>query len=692
MKIVWAVMRRELAAAFVTPMAYVFMTMFLVLIATGFSIGVTRYALTPAMMIERLGWTIRTQLVAGPWGLMKWGTIGALFALPGLSMRLIAEELSRGTSELLFTAPVTTPQIVAGKYLGSLSLYGLILVLTLPMPAFLFINARPEPAALACAYLALFLYGAVFVAAGLFASALTENQFIALIATYVLVIPLILIDLLMPLARPPFDRALPALSIGHGVKAAARGTLDSSYVVVSLVLIAGFLFLAVRAIERGRRVERGSAAYALIVITALAFVLGLSTQIGHVWDCTAQGANSLSPKTEAALASLDAPVAIHGLYKDSDRRREALWELLDRYRRRSGKITFEIFDPVARPGQLAALDLSVADQNALRDGVSVATSGARKVMFTGLGEEEVTNAILEAGSKEPRRIGFIRGYGEHDPDAAADAGLSRAKEALRAEYYEVVDVRLTVPIEEGVTVLVAAGLRSAIPADDLARLTAWLEQGGRLLVLADPETASGLDSVTSRWGLRGRGIQVLDRGSNLRGRPEIPVATRFSTHPIVRGFSAGLPVALPLPGAVEDFEPGDPGVFHDGLVRSSRESEGLTATGSREQGPFSLAAAAWKTVQRPGAEGTETRLVLVGDAAFATNAFLAEMSNRNFFLNCVGWLSRSRGLVSIRVDPLKGQVLTFRQRELSLLQFLTLAPIVFVIVTGAAVYFRRRAL
>ena len=252
MSVVWAVMRRELQAYFVSPIAYAFIAMFLLVVSMGFSAGVTRYALTPAMVIENLGWTLRTRVIWGPWGLMTWGTMAALASLPGLSMRLLSEERKGGTAELLFTSPITTPQIVIGKYLGSLALYGLILVLTLPLPGFLVWKAQPELAALACAYFGLLLYGAVILAIGLFASALTENQFIALVLTYAMFLPLITIEFVVRYMRPPLDGIVAALSLGYAMKAAALGTLDSAYLVLHAILIGSFLFLSVRVIDSSR--------------------------------------------------------------------------------------------------------------------------------------------------------------------------------------------------------------------------------------------------------------------------------------------------------------------------------------------------------------------------------------------------------------------------------------------------------
>src|SRR5262245_891235 len=320
-------------------------------------------------------------------------------------------------------------------------------------------------------------------------------------------------------------------------------------------------------LSRRARLGAGSAVYALLVLVGLGLGLGLAFQFRKAWDFTAQRSMSLSPKTQDALDGLEAPVAIHGLFRDADRRRDGYWDLLQLYRRTSGKVSVEIFDPNSRPGALEALGLSAEDRNTIREGVSVATCGPRKVMFRGVGEEEVTNAILEAGATSPRVIGFIRGYGERDPGSTADAGLSHARDALRGEYYELADVRLDAPIPDTVTLLIAAGPQAPIPKADLDRLEAWLEKGGRLLALIDPRYDSGLATVTGRWGIDAGAVQVFDRRSNLRGQPEVPLGTDYSRHAVVRGFSAALPVAFPIPVAVVDSDAGDPALFHEFLVK-----------------------------------------------------------------------------------------------------------------------------
>jgi ABC-type uncharacterized transport system involved in gliding motility auxiliary subunit len=447
-------------------------------------------------------------------------------------------------------------------------------------------------------------------------------------------------------------------------------------------------------VDDARRVRRGAgaAAYTVLVLVAMVLVVMLASRFRKTWDFTGQGANSLSPKTLQALASLPGPVEIYGLLRDNDRRRGAYWDLLQRYRLASSLVQVEIFDPNARPGEFEALDLQAVDRDTIKNGASVVVAGARKTIFRGVYEEDVTNAILEAGSTVPRVVGVLRGYAERDVDSTADAGLSRARRALEQESYRVTDVRLDAPIPQDVTVLFAAGPRATIPRADLDRLAAWLAAGGRLLLLVDPEHDSGIGAVAAPWGLRALDLKVLDLRSNLRGQPEIPLAAEFTKHPIVRGFGPAMPLAFPLPAAVEAFEGPDPAVFREALVRTSAYSEGVAPAGTRAQGPFALAAAAYKSAGLAAASRPESRIVLVGDIAFATNAFLGESANRDFLLNCFGWLSRSRGQVTIRPAPLAGQMLRLTQADGAIFQVLAVAPPLLVIAIGVFVHLRRRRL
>lgn len=443
-----------------------------------------------------------------------------------------------------------------------------------------------------------------------------------------------------------------------------------------------------------RRIARegaGTILYTLVVIAAVAILLVISFRANRSWDFSAQGSNSLSPQTIEALGRLTDEVQVKALFTNKHPEREPYWELLQRYRNASPRVKVEFIDPVARPGAVKELGLELSAESMRQDGVSVAIRGERKIVYRGFKEEDVTNAILEAGSSRKRVAGFIRGYGEADTDSPGDTGMRGVADALRAEYYETRDVYLAQGIPDDITVLIAAGPKVPIPGAELERLGSWLAHGGRLLVLSDGGAEVGLGGVLEPWGLAILGRQVLDPRDNVSGRPEFLRVTDFTGHPVSRGFGKNLPAALPIAVAVRHSKGDDPRILHDTLFRSSRFSESLDAEGKRIQGPFDLGVAAWMRLEGADAE-RETRIVLIGDVDFATNAYASMSANRNLFLNAVGWLARAEGLVSIRNRPLAGQTLELGplgSRGLYLAVFL--APLL-VVLTGVVVFLRRRGL
>ncbi len=252
MKPILAIARREVQANFLSPIAYAFMGTFLIVTGIGFVFGLMRYSLlSPAAALARNA-TIRTFLVTGPFGIVSWAQIAMLVALPGLSMRLFSEERKTGTIELLFTSPLTTLDLVVGKYLGALVTYALMIVLTAPYAGILIWKGKPELAALAMAYVGMFLCGATILAIGLAASSLTENQFVALVITFAIVVPLYIVQRVIGFAGPTLDRVIADLSIGVGLHVWARGSVDSHYLVLYAALIFVFLFLCSRVLESRR--------------------------------------------------------------------------------------------------------------------------------------------------------------------------------------------------------------------------------------------------------------------------------------------------------------------------------------------------------------------------------------------------------------------------------------------------------
>jgi len=169
MKPIWTLARREMAATFDSPIAYIAATVFLV--ATGllffFGLGGGDDYFTAREA------TLRPLFDFAPWVLAV--------ILPAVTMRLIAEEKKSGTLELLVTMPVTDLQIVLGKLLGGIGFLVVALALTLVFPALVLSIGQPDLGAIAGGYIGLFLVGTAFLSLGVMTSTWTHNQIVAFI-------------------------------------------------------------------------------------------------------------------------------------------------------------------------------------------------------------------------------------------------------------------------------------------------------------------------------------------------------------------------------------------------------------------------------------------------------------------------------------------------------------------------------
>ena len=180
MRSVWIITKKELKTYLYSPIAYI-LTAFFLLVSGFFFYSILSWANEQTLRMLQSGYAIDrvniNQMLFEPF--FNNMTVILMFLLPLLTMRLFADEKRMRTEELLLTSPLRPASIILGKFLATLLIYASILLLTATYAVFVFLHGNPELAPLLTAYFGLFLLGAVFIAIGLFASALTENQVIA---------------------------------------------------------------------------------------------------------------------------------------------------------------------------------------------------------------------------------------------------------------------------------------------------------------------------------------------------------------------------------------------------------------------------------------------------------------------------------------------------------------------------------
>jgi ABC-2 type transport system permease protein len=243
MRTFFALWKRELAALFLSPIAYVMMMFFLMVTGCGFY------------------WLVKEnlELSQAVTGLMVVIWACMLIVLPILTMRTFAEERKNGTFETLMTAPVREGSIVLAKFAGVLTFF---LMMCLPTLLYLLIvrQLAPETAALldpgsvVGGYLVVGLIAAAFIALGMLASALTSNQIIAAISSFSIMSILFFGGLFEPhLSKTPLIRDIGGyISSALHVMEASRGIFDTRTIMLYLTLTFFFLFATIKAIEARR--------------------------------------------------------------------------------------------------------------------------------------------------------------------------------------------------------------------------------------------------------------------------------------------------------------------------------------------------------------------------------------------------------------------------------------------------------
>ncbi len=250
---------KEIRVATVSPILYVVAGVFLAIVGLFFSQIVTIASLQSLQMMRLQGALPQLNLTALVFQPMFRNIhVILLLVMPLLTMRLLSEERKHKTVELLMTSPITLAQLVAGKYLAVLTLYVGLLSLTLYMPLLLGLWGAIDWPTLLSGYLGLLLVGAVYLALGLLASSLTENQISAGVVALGMILGLWVLGWASVTTEgSAMQSLLEHLSITAHFDHFIRGLLSipSAVYVVSL---AGFaLFLTHRVLDAGRWREAG---------------------------------------------------------------------------------------------------------------------------------------------------------------------------------------------------------------------------------------------------------------------------------------------------------------------------------------------------------------------------------------------------------------------------------------------------
>ncbi len=249
MKNIWTIFRKEIKGYFASPIAYLLMAVFALIFGYFFYVA-TAIFVSRSLESQMMGqsypmdlneWVIRPLL-------MNASVIG-LFLIPMITMRLFAEEKRSGTIELLMTSPIRDTEVIVGKWLAALTLYGSILILPALNLSILFLYGKPDWKPILVGYLGLLLQGGCLLAVGTFISTLTRNQIIAAGGTFAACLLLWILDWVSAYETAAWAKVLSYMSVVTHFEPFSKGVLDTKDIIFYLSVMFLGLFLTARSME-----------------------------------------------------------------------------------------------------------------------------------------------------------------------------------------------------------------------------------------------------------------------------------------------------------------------------------------------------------------------------------------------------------------------------------------------------------
>ncbi len=438
--------------------------------------------------------------------------------------------------------------------------------------------------------------------------------------------------------------------------------------------------------------------FVVLLLLAIGLLGWLSTRYAFEADWSASGRNTLSEASVALLRELPGEVRIEAWAREAPPLlRRAITDLVARYQRHKPDIRLDFVNPDREPQR--ARDLGIAD------GELIIRYEGHQERIRDISESGLSNALQRLARGGERRLLFLSGHGERNPDGRADHDYLAWAAQVRERGIAVDRINLVEApaIPQDIAALVIAAPQSALLPGEAARILAHVERGGNLLWLAEPGGAQGLEELAQFLDIRFKDGIVVDPAVSQVGMmlfgiddPLVALVASYPDHELTRGFDRN--TLFPIAGAIAI---GGGGRWEATPVLRTMTNTWLETgevigsvafdEGVDTPGPLTLGVALHRVLDEDR-EPRVQRVFVAADSDFLSNAFLGLGGNLQLGFNIANWLASDDRFIDIpaRVAPDASLEFTPLTTAVIGFGFLLVLPAL-LLGSGVAIWYRRRS-
>ena len=448
----------------------------------------------------------------------------------------------------------------------------------------------------------------------------------------------------------------------------------------------------------------------VIFLGILVFLVLIAEQKPLRMDLTETRSFSLSGQTRNILNEIDKPIAVKAFVSAGGpgaQSKDRIKELLDTYCYYNKNIKYEFIDPDSQPEITRHYEVRTY-------GTIVLEGYDKKQVVQAADEENITNALLKLSRNEQKKIYFLSGHGEHSLSADTRESFSNAKAALEKNLFQVSEFNLLeqADVPSDAAAVIIAGPQKEIPERERQIFKNYLARGGKIMLMLDPLTKTGLRDFLKDYGIEVVEDVVIDRLSRLFGASErVPVVMEYGEHKITDNFNqptffpdarSVVPSEKPPDGIeVQVLASTSPNAWAERNLEALQEGRAVFDKDKDMAGPVPLVVLASIPVQQnqpaqtqkgdDGVAGKKGILVVSGNSLFAANSYFNQYGHGDLFLNTLNFLADEANLITVeRSNSFRPLLLTSAQAATISWIVLVLIPLS-VLIAGFLVYRVRRS-